>query len=342
MARIRTVKPEFFQHEGLFDAEQETGLPLRIAFAGLWTQADREGRFQWRPRKLKTNVLPYDEISFIDALEALERHGFVIKYEVEGEPYGHIPSWGEHQAINQREAQSKIPAPGTTHMHARARTVVASEVPTGINIPGPLRETVLDRDKNKCVRCSSKDDLTIDHIFPQCIGGNHAPTNLRTLCRPCNSARPVQGQALIEDLEKDGLTLEDMPRICMHVHAPVEGKGKERKESKKTPPSGGAKKPPPKDGLEIPEFLDKRRGTVLAEDWTLPDEWRKWARDEFGLTAEQIDHEALTMRDWSLSKREAKKDWFAAWRNWVRRDHKPTRAQKSYEEMEAELRSASP
>ena len=49
--RIRTVKPEFFTHEGLFDAEKATKLPLRVAFVGLWCAADREGRFRWEPRR---------------------------------------------------------------------------------------------------------------------------------------------------------------------------------------------------------------------------------------------------------------------------------------------------
>jgi hypothetical protein len=39
MARIRTIKPEFFRHGGLFDAEIETGLPLRVAFAGFGAPA---------------------------------------------------------------------------------------------------------------------------------------------------------------------------------------------------------------------------------------------------------------------------------------------------------------
>jgi hypothetical protein len=30
MSRIRTIKPDFFTHEDLFDAEQESGLPLRL------------------------------------------------------------------------------------------------------------------------------------------------------------------------------------------------------------------------------------------------------------------------------------------------------------------------
>lgn len=109
--RIRTIKPDFFQHEALYDAERDSGLPLRIAFAGLWTVADKAGRFEWRPRQLKLNVLPYDECDFSAVLSALETYGFVLRYDVEGKAYGCIPSWDKHQHKNVREPDSTIPAP---------------------------------------------------------------------------------------------------------------------------------------------------------------------------------------------------------------------------------------
>lgn len=115
MARIRSIKPEFFRHEALFEAERSTGLPLRLAFAGLWTVADREGRFVWSPRNLKLDCLPHDEVDFSAVLDALDAGGFIVRYEVEGKTYGAIPSWHEHQHINQREATSKLPAqPGAS------------------------------------------------------------------------------------------------------------------------------------------------------------------------------------------------------------------------------------
>ena len=111
MARIRTVKPELFKHWQLFKAEQESGLPLRVAFIGLFGCADREGRFKWRPEELKPDILPNDSVDFGEVLDALHNAGFIVRYEVEGDHYGHIPTFTTHQHINLREAESKLPAP---------------------------------------------------------------------------------------------------------------------------------------------------------------------------------------------------------------------------------------
>lgn len=110
MLRIRTVKPELASHEELFELEQETGLPIRFAWVMLFCVCDREGRFAWRPRALKTYVLPYDEIDFSRVLDAWGTRGFIRKYRVAGEWYGEIPTFTRHQSINHRESASDIPA----------------------------------------------------------------------------------------------------------------------------------------------------------------------------------------------------------------------------------------
>lgn len=110
-ARIRTIKPEFFRHVGLYQAEQDTGLPLRIAFAGLFTVVDREGRFRWSPPELKLDCLPYDAIDMARVLDALLTRRFLVKYEVDGRPFGCIPSFTRHQVLNPRERASVLPAP---------------------------------------------------------------------------------------------------------------------------------------------------------------------------------------------------------------------------------------
>ena len=109
--RIRTIKPEFFHHEGLFEAEAETKLPLRVAFAGLWCIADREGRFKWEPRRIGVQVLPYDGVDFSRVLDALATRAFVLKYRVDDACFGWIPSFLKHQVINNRESHSILPDP---------------------------------------------------------------------------------------------------------------------------------------------------------------------------------------------------------------------------------------
>ncbi len=112
--RIRTVKPEFFTHDGLFDLEKKTKLPLRIAFIGVWCFCDREGRFKWKPRQMKPCILPHDTVDFEKVLDALRDDGFIVQYEHEGEDYGYVPSFHVHQFINNKEAKSTLPSPFDT------------------------------------------------------------------------------------------------------------------------------------------------------------------------------------------------------------------------------------
>lgn len=135
-ARIRTIKPEVFLDERLWDLGVETGLPVLQAFAGLWCYADREGRFEWRPRALQTVILPYWRGDFAALLDALAGWGFIVAYEVGGRRYGLVRNFKRHQTPNTREPASELPAPPDTardtppdtdaHVHARAEHAHAS------------------------------------------------------------------------------------------------------------------------------------------------------------------------------------------------------------------------
>jgi hypothetical protein len=124
MARIRSIKPEFFRHYELWEAERDSGLPLRVAFIGLWCVADRAGRFKWRPAQLKIEALPYDEVDFSRVLDALTTRGFLVKYTVDGVDYGVIPSFAKHQVINNKEKASDLPeVPDINKLSTRASRV---------------------------------------------------------------------------------------------------------------------------------------------------------------------------------------------------------------------------
>jgi hypothetical protein len=111
MARIRTIKPELARHEGLFELERASGLPMRLVWALLPMICDREGLFKWRPRALKCDILPYDELDFAHVLDALVEAGFLVKYRVGDDWYGAVPTFSKHQFVNAREQDSSLPAP---------------------------------------------------------------------------------------------------------------------------------------------------------------------------------------------------------------------------------------
>lgn len=182
MARIRTIKPEFYRHEELYLLEKEHKVPIRIAFAGLWTISDREGRFKWKPNQIKLDILPYDTVDMEDILSILSNAGFIEKYEVLGKQYAYIPSWNNHQIPNRNEPPSEIPAPD-------GRTTLYDRPPTQ-----SMRINIYKRDGYRCVYC--QDDLSdkpraicLDHVIPYIKGGTNREINLVTSCKKCNAKK---------------------------------------------------------------------------------------------------------------------------------------------------------
>jgi len=56
-------------------------------------------------------------------------------------------------------------------------------------IPDAVRQYVYDRDGRRCLHCGTTKALSLDHIHPYSLGGSDDPSNLQTLCRPCNSSK---------------------------------------------------------------------------------------------------------------------------------------------------------
>lgn len=105
MARIRTVKPELFRHEGLQNLESNHlgSFPI-LVFIALLGHADANGVFPWQPRQLKLDVLPFLSFDMAETLEILRTAGFIERYEVDGKVYGLIPTFRKHQRLSGKEA----------------------------------------------------------------------------------------------------------------------------------------------------------------------------------------------------------------------------------------------
>lgn len=107
MARARNIKPSFFQNEELGELDPAA----RLFFIGLWTVADYRGCVEFRPKRLKVQLLPYDECSTETLANNLERSGFIKFYSVGGQRYLKIINFEKHQNPhkNERESGSEIP-----------------------------------------------------------------------------------------------------------------------------------------------------------------------------------------------------------------------------------------
>lgn len=104
MARIRTIKPEFFTSEDIVSLS-----PLaRLLYIALWCEADREGRLLWKPRTFKMRYLPADDCDVEALCSQLVAAQLVKLY---GDGCAWIPKFGQHQHLNPREAQSTLPDP---------------------------------------------------------------------------------------------------------------------------------------------------------------------------------------------------------------------------------------
>lgn len=106
--RARNLKPGFFCNEDLAECDFAT----RILFLGLISFADREGRFEWRPKKIKACIFPYDNgIDINQMLCNLMSLQFITKYEIDGKSYGIVVNFYKHQKPHPHEAKSTLPAP---------------------------------------------------------------------------------------------------------------------------------------------------------------------------------------------------------------------------------------
>jgi hypothetical protein len=107
MARIRSIKPEFWTDEKVVGLS-----PLaRLVFIGLWNFADDEGRADYSPMRLKMQILPADDAEMSLLLEEIRGAGLIVVYSVENKEYLEICGFAKHQKIDKRTTSKRPPPP---------------------------------------------------------------------------------------------------------------------------------------------------------------------------------------------------------------------------------------
>lgn len=105
MARIRSVHPGLFTDESFVSCS-----PLaRLLLLGLWTEADDQGVFEWKPVTLKMRLLPVDSADVPALLSEMEQQNIVRRFEVAGKLYGAVRNFRKYQRPKSPSAIHPLP-----------------------------------------------------------------------------------------------------------------------------------------------------------------------------------------------------------------------------------------
>lgn len=288
MARIRTIKPDFWEDETIASLTRDA----RLLFIATFNMADDEGLLRWSPSYVKAQAFIYDEdvtVEFTEQLmEELTEAGLIYAYTggKTNQRLGMIVNFRKHQKVN-RPQPSKLPAPSLQN--------------------AGVRQMYAHRDDWTCHLCKGvvnetpqKDErfnLSLDHLDPRSDGGDDYPSNVRLAHLSCNKSRKnapltIEGEPDTEDVVNDSVNRSVSGSRPEGEGEQGTGKGKE-----KTPSSPAR----------------KRAATRLPHDWTPTDRHEEYARKN-GLA---LDREVFKFRNHAEAKDRRQADWHAAFNNWL-------------------------
>lgn len=299
MARARNIKPGFFKNEFLAEMPCEA----RLLFIGLWTLADREGRLEDRPKRIKAELFAFDCFDVDSMLNLLQRDMFVLRYEVNGVRFIQIENFVKHQDPHYKEKASDIPAP-----EGRDNLIIAS------GVTRTQRARIYERDLYTCQYCGSKEHLCIDHVLPVSRGGDSSDENLQTLCMSCNTTKgnKLDGEEKNSRQRRINIDSNLNQKNCASP-------------SDSLIPDSGFLIPDSLQEQSAPDQPEKKKPTATATrlpaDWVPSDDDIEFCKTErtdliYSVVADRF-------RDYWIAQPGAKGrklDWSATWRNWVRNE----------------------
>ncbi len=241
MARIRTIKPDFWEDEKVGTLSHGA----RLLFLGSLNLADDEGLLRWNPLILGATVFAYDDIkpeTVMKWMAEVEDAKIIFKYRagVTNQPLGWIINFLRHQRIDKPQPSKLIP-------------------PT-LQDPD-VRQAYFRRDRGLCQYCNEPIDLSddlnsgsralsIEHIVQRAKGGSDYPSNIRIVHVACNKSSSdrdlwlsVNGSEIDSRNDSENGS-ESNSKIVSESDSTLERKGKGRgmerkcKESPLTPPGG--------------------------------------------------------------------------------------------------------
>lgn len=128
MARIRSVKPEFWHDRKL---ARLLTRDERMLYVGLWNHADEHGRANGDARVILGQVFPFEDdltvVSIETMLDSLERAGVIHRYVVDSDPFLFVPRLSVHQRLEPHKSKSKFPPPPADSPYSENSAAIGSD-----------------------------------------------------------------------------------------------------------------------------------------------------------------------------------------------------------------------
>jgi 5-methylcytosine-specific restriction endonuclease McrA len=244
VARIRTVKPEFWEDETIGTLSRDA----RLLFIATFNMADDEGLLRWTVAYIKAQAFLYDEdmsaAGVAELMNELVTAGLIYPYRAgkAQQQLAMIVNFHRHQKVN-RPQPSKLPPPAWNNnqiamVYARRDQFTCHLCGQMVNESWALKVDPYDSQQTDFIPL----DPSPDHVIPRSLGGTDHPSNIKIAHNGCNKGR---GNRAIEQfrmpdsvascLRKRGVVPDSLihsPSDSVNGSvpgSPPEGKGKEGK-----------------------------------------------------------------------------------------------------------------
>lgn len=258
MARARNIKPGFFKNEDL----AECSVWARLLFPGLWMLADREGRIEDRPKRIKGEIFPFDAVEVEPLLLELVQWGFIRRYQADAKKCIQINNFAIHQCPHATEKDSDLPdESGWYTVNERAKNgcitgktskKMGSSVQETVNPPLVNSETTVNPPSDNAL---NPDSLNPDSLNPESIRDDDTtappPSREAAVCVVVKAAGiglVNPGHPVLAELLADGATVqnfEDAARIAVengkgfaYALGVAKGIRQDAKRAPRAPPNG--------------------------------------------------------------------------------------------------------
>ncbi|CAG9173166.1 hypothetical protein CURE108131_20910 [Cupriavidus respiraculi] len=317
MARIRSIKPEYWTSEQVMEVSRDA----RLLFIGLWTFSDDGGNHPASPKTLKAEVFPGDDdvtaSTVMQWIDELIEQQLVVEYEADGKEFWHVTGW-HHQRIDQPTLRHPIGDTGDAHGDA-------GDTRHHKRLGGKQRQLLLKKLREAkgdvCHLCGDAQGVTLARVTDVSPDEANEFKGFRLVCASCKrktqsgDAQVTQGDAR-----------------CLDGDSPTERKGEDKEGSNRTPhtPQGGQptaiEKPgkPKRSAVGLLSYLQSCRQSgvkpiaegdavfAYADQVGIPLEFLRLHWLEFKARYGQPD--AKRYKDWAaVHRKSVRGNWFRIW-----------------------------